>query len=86
MTGSPDERIGGEASDPMKPIDGVPMVRVLDESGEEVLRGWYVRHERRQLCPFDAECGARNGWGDCNATCPLRMGEYCEDVRKAVEA
>lgn len=30
------------------PIAGVPMVRVLDEDGNEVLRGWYMRHENRQ--------------------------------------
>ena len=31
-------------------IPGVPMVRVLDEDGNEVLRGWYMRHENRQPC------------------------------------
>lgn len=31
-----------------KPVDGAPMVRVLDESGEEIIRGWYIRHENRQ--------------------------------------
>lgn len=30
------------------PVEGVPMVRVLDEQGREVLRGWYIRHEKRQ--------------------------------------
>ena len=33
------------------PVAGVPMVRVLDEVGREVMRGWYVRHESRQPCP-----------------------------------
>lgn len=33
-----------------KPLAGVPQVRVLDEEGREVLRGWYVFHEKRQPC------------------------------------
>ena len=38
-----------------KPLPGVPQVRVLDERGKEVLRGWYVYHETRQPCVFDDE-------------------------------
>ena len=30
-------------------------VSVLDESGKEVLRGYYVLHFKRTLCPFDDE-------------------------------
>lgn len=33
-------------------FSGVPMVKVLDQDGKEVLRGWYFRHERRQVCPI----------------------------------
>lgn len=32
----------------MGPVEGVPMVRVLDGEGKEVLRGWYVYHELRK--------------------------------------
>lgn len=37
------------------PMPGIPMVRVLDESGNEVMRGWYMRHENRQPCVLDDE-------------------------------
>ena len=37
------------------PVPGIPMVRVLDEDGHEVLRGWYMRHENRQPYVFDDE-------------------------------
>lgn len=37
----------------LKPINGVPRVRVLDESGTEIMRGWYVFHESR-MCSADA--------------------------------
>lgn len=33
----------------IEPPVGVPMVRVVDEQGNEVLRGWYYRHVKRQL-------------------------------------
>ncbi|MEG0375453.1 MAG: hypothetical protein RR672_07435 [Raoultibacter sp.] len=36
-------------------INGVPMVRVLDGDGNEVLRGWYTRHENRQPSVIDDE-------------------------------
>lgn len=56
------------------PVAGVPMVRVLDEGGREVMRGWYVRHESRQPClvgdallPEDVHhvvvCDAFADWG-----------------------
>ncbi|MEG2933547.1 MAG: hypothetical protein RR842_08200 [Gordonibacter sp.] len=35
------------------PLQGVPMVRVLDGDGNEVMRGWYARHENRQPCVVD---------------------------------
>lgn len=34
------------------PLACIPQVRVLDENGREVLRGWYAFHEKRQLCPM----------------------------------
>lgn len=36
-------------------VEGVPMVRVLDEQNREVLRGWYIRHETRQPYCFGDE-------------------------------
>lgn len=36
--------------DHTQPIVDIPMVRVLDEGGREVLRGWYVMHLNRQPC------------------------------------
>lgn len=56
-------------------VDMEAYVAHLETENERLREGW-----------ISAECGARNGWGDCNATCPLKMGEYCEDVRKVVEA
>lgn len=55
------------------------MVRVLDENGEEVLRGWCMRHERRQPCAFDDELRpedvehlvVRDGPADWNMPRPL---------------
>lgn len=41
-----------EGSVSTEPLRGIPMVRVLDEDGREVLRGWYAFHEKRQLCPM----------------------------------
>lgn len=56
-------------------VDMEAYVAHLETENERLREGW-----------ISAECGARNGWGDCNATCPLKMGEYCEAVRKVVEA
>lgn len=39
----------------IKPPVDIPMVRVVDEDGKEVLRGWYYRHINRQPCCFDDE-------------------------------
>lgn len=36
--------------DLMQPIKGVPKVRVLDENGKEVLRGWYIFHQNTNVC------------------------------------
>lgn len=36
------------------PVD-IPMVRVVDESGKEVMRGWYYRHVKRQPAALDDE-------------------------------
>lgn len=58
-----------------QPLECEAYVAHLETENERLREGW-----------ISAECGARNGWGDCNATCPLKMGEYCEDVRKVVEA
>lgn len=33
-----------------KPPVDIPMVRVVDEDGNEVMRGWYCRHVKRQPC------------------------------------
>lgn len=35
-------------SKPDTPIVNVPMVRVLNEDGKEVYRGWYMMHINRQ--------------------------------------
>lgn len=40
-----------------KPPVDVPMVRVVDEDGKEVLRGWYYRHVKRQPCVIDDKVG-----------------------------
>lgn len=37
----------------VKPPVDVPMVRVIDENGEEVMRGWYYRHVKRQPAALD---------------------------------
>lgn len=39
----------------MAPVAGVPRVRVLDEDGNEVLRGWYIFHKNRQPYALDDE-------------------------------
>lgn len=36
-----------------KPPVDVPMVRVIDENGNEVMRGWYYRHVKRQPAALD---------------------------------
>ena len=33
----------------------VPMVRVLDEDGNEVMRGWYFRYPRRNDNPWNRD-------------------------------
>lgn len=38
-----------EGTDPMP---GIPEVRVLDEDGKEVFRGYYYRHLNRQVAPI----------------------------------
>lgn len=37
----------------VKPPVDIPMVRVIDEDGNEVMRGWYYRHVKRQICVFN---------------------------------
>lgn len=39
----------------MVPVAGVPRVRVVDEDGNVVLRGWYICHENRQPYALDDE-------------------------------
>lgn len=34
------------------PMPGIPEVRVLDEDGREVFRGYYYRHVNRQVAPI----------------------------------
>ena len=34
------------------PLPGVPMVRVVDEHGKELARGYYIHHVNRNLGPF----------------------------------
>ena len=35
----------------------VPMVRVLDEGGKEVMRGWYFKYPRYNNNPWDRDSG-----------------------------
>ena len=37
------------------PVEGVPMVRVVNEHGKELFRGWCIRHEARRPAPFGGE-------------------------------
>lgn len=37
----------------IKPLEGIPQIKLLDKDGREFLRGWYVFHETRQLCSFN---------------------------------
>lgn len=39
----------------VEPISGIPMVRVVDENGNELFRGWYYRHISRQPCVINDE-------------------------------
>lgn len=39
-------------NDSICPLKGIPKVRVIDENGNEVMRGWYAYHEKRQICPI----------------------------------
>lgn len=43
----------------IKPPVDVPMVRVVDEEGHEVIRGWYYRHVNRQPSAF-GDCVREN--------------------------
>lgn len=36
----------------VEPAVNVPMVRVLNEDGKEIFRGWYYRHVNRQIAAF----------------------------------
>ena len=73
-----------ERKDPVRtePLKGIPMVRVLGESGREVLRGWYAFHEKRQLCPIGCDelrpddvqhLVIRSDWADWNMPRELRV-------------
>lgn len=69
--------------DSVEPVPGVPMVRVMDEQGREVARGWYVRHECRQVCPIEdrlkpadvAHLVAVSEGADWNMPCNLSLLE-----------
>ena len=72
-----------EESVSTEPLRGIPMVRVLDEGGREVLRGWYAFHEKRQLCPIGDELRANDvshlvvhsDWADRNMPRRLVVSE-----------
>ena len=62
-----------ERINPMQPIKGVPKVRVLDENGKEVLRGWYIFHQNTNVCFAEEDkpeyydhCVAVDGFADWN--------------------
>ena len=65
------------------PMPGVPKVRVLDEDGKEVLRGYYFRHENRQpallgdqLRPEDVDhCVVYDGLADWNMPKQVKMAK-----------
>ena len=75
--------MSSEESVSTEPLRGIPMVRVLDEDGREVLRGWYAFHEKRQLCPIGDELRANDvshlvvhsDWADWNMPRQLEASE-----------
>lgn len=36
----------------VEPLPGVPRVRIVDEEGHELFKGYYIRHENRQPAAF----------------------------------
>lgn len=60
----------------IRPLPGVPRVRIVDEEGRELFEGYYIRHENRQpavfggtdyLHPEDVDhCVAVDGFADWN--------------------
>ena len=62
--------------DCIRPLPGVPRVRIVDEEGRELFEGYYIRHENRQpavfggtdyLHPEDVDhCVAVDGFADWN--------------------
>ena len=68
--------------DGIDPIPGVPEVRVLDEDGKEVMRGYYYRHVKRQVAPLGADllrpedvehCVVHDGFADWNMPKPVKV-------------
>jgi len=59
----------------MCPPVNVPMVRVVDEKGKEVVRGWYYRHVTRQ--PGAAEVFIGSSFNDSSE---IEEIIYCADA------
>ena len=43
---------GTKKNKQIEPVEGVPMVRVVDENGREIIRGWYIHHITRTIYPL----------------------------------
>ena len=66
------------------PMPGVPEVRVLDEDGREVMRGYYCCHINRQVAPLGVDslrpedidhCVVYDGPADWNMTKPVNVAK-----------
>ena len=66
------------------PMPGIPEVRVLDEDGKEVMRGYYCRHVNRQVAPLGADrlrpedvdhCVVYDGFADWNMPKPVKVAK-----------
>lgn len=66
------------------PMPGIPEVRVLDEDGKEVMRGYYCRHVNRQVAPLGVarlrsedvdHCVVYDGFADWNMPKPVKVAK-----------
>ena len=82
MTNDTERREVAWLPDDIDPMPGVPEVRVLDEDGKEVMRGYYCHHVNRQVAPLGVDrlrpedvdhCVVYDGFADWNMPKPVKV-------------
>lgn len=84
MTSDEERREAAWLPEGVNPMPNVPEVRVLDEGGREVMRGYYCHHVNRQVAPLGADrlqpedvdhCVVYDEFADWNMPKPVKVAK-----------